>query len=156
MNWRINTSLRLLGIPQRKKSAVTRMKGKSCPVGNRPWVLPWAKPSCFGDIGTVLIRFSFARLDLLQCAPWVLLASLRQSEGSLTLVVQPIHLNRCPAQDSFLLGRGQWTDQPTDSVEPFAIGRCKQANRPIGTYHHPPWTKRGKGNLDVFGPRRMM
>src|SRR5882762_3343818 len=100
MNWRISTSLRLLGIPQRKNSAVTRMKGKSCPVGNRPWVLPWARPSCFGDMGTVFIRFSFARLDLLQACAMFLLARLRQSEGSLTLVVQPVHLNRRPAQDS--------------------------------------------------------
>src|SRR6185295_13564420 len=32
-NWRINTSFRLLGMPHRKKSAVTRTKGRRCPAG---------------------------------------------------------------------------------------------------------------------------
>jgi hypothetical protein len=31
MNWRMRMSLRLLGMPQRKKSAVTRAKGISTP-----------------------------------------------------------------------------------------------------------------------------
>src|ERR1700752_2895550 len=35
MNCRIRTSFRLLGIPHKKKSAVTRMKGTSWPAGKR-------------------------------------------------------------------------------------------------------------------------
>src|SRR4030081_2121178 len=33
MKWRMRTSLRLLGIPQRKNRTVTRMKGTRCPAG---------------------------------------------------------------------------------------------------------------------------
>jgi hypothetical protein len=33
MNWRMRTSLRLLGIAQRKNKTVTRMNGTRCPAG---------------------------------------------------------------------------------------------------------------------------
>src|ERR1700720_902514 len=35
IKWRIRTSLRLLGIPQRKNRTVTRIKGTRCPAGKR-------------------------------------------------------------------------------------------------------------------------
>src|ERR1700704_3116552 len=35
MKWRIRTSLRLLGMPQRKNKTVTRRNGRSCPAGNK-------------------------------------------------------------------------------------------------------------------------
>src|ERR1700688_2387137 len=35
MNWRMRTSLRLLGMPQRKNKTVTRMNGTRCPAGKR-------------------------------------------------------------------------------------------------------------------------
>src|SRR5260221_12299760 len=34
MKWRIRTSFRLFGMPQRKNNTVTRMKGTRCPAGN--------------------------------------------------------------------------------------------------------------------------
>src|SRR5579863_3325035 len=37
MKWRMRTSFRLLGIPQRKNNTVTRIKGANCPAGNSAW-----------------------------------------------------------------------------------------------------------------------
>src|SRR5882762_56187 len=56
MNWRISTSFRLLGIPHRKKRAVTRMKGRSWPVGNKPWPMAWLEAFCSTDVEPCIIR----------------------------------------------------------------------------------------------------
>src|SRR5579862_8466202 len=42
MNWRMRTSFRLLGIAHKKKSAVTRKKGRRCPAGKSGRALDWA------------------------------------------------------------------------------------------------------------------
>src|SRR5450631_4573229 len=58
MKWRIRTSFRLLGIPHRKNSTVTRMKGTNCPAGKSEWRCPdsFGNPG-FSAVDTFMVAF---------------------------------------------------------------------------------------------------
>src|SRR5690348_7308804 len=63
MNWRIRTSFRLFGTPQRKNNPVTRKKGKRWPEGRKDFPEGWL---CAASVAAPVFDTSMSPVSLFQ------------------------------------------------------------------------------------------